>query len=550
MKNTLIRIPSLVAAMALCPVYAENPVASVAGQSIIVSFRTAELCFTVEGEQADGPWLAAVLSPMVLTFPARGDAYVVPHPHNNAQNIWPDIKVEYVADSVNECAYAYVKNDDFTCVLTLKFTGASAGEASMCWQEAAGTRHVKNAAFTMAPSAGAAACVVLPKAGGTVSGDPDMLDDGLSDILAELRNKIYTTATDKLYQKRLLMLLPLIMESCNPSITTPETKGNTALHYACALSHVQLVQWLITHGADLEARTDKGATVDACISGKNAKQIKTLLQQGRKEIAQLNAAETEWEYRLLVDAVGAAVCARELEMMFNLDGEHLLYDTWAEYTRLYAENLYSYMQVMKRLPHGVHAGSRVGKMALEALGSHLTASQFCDLMVAAIEQELECKLDAKMEAASFFADALLEIPGIADDVTEIVVTFDPACPAQPDVRVERRKVATHMKPYTLKLHFCGRVSHADGAEATLLLGQEYAHVDIAEPESRFDADIARHFGKHCRLVSYFMDNSCLKLYYTPEGEINTQRTNEEDVPQDAHCISIKFNVINEQKVAK
>lgn len=233
--------------------------------------------------------------------------------------------------------------------------------------------------------------------------------------------------------------------------------------------------------------------------------------------------------------------------MFAIGGEFLLQDTWAEYTRLYAENLYSYVQVMKRLPHNVHAGSRVGKMALAALAEHLTLSQFCNRMVETVRQELEQELDAHMEAASFFADAQLEIPDMADDVTEIVVTFNPACPAQPDVRVERRKVARHIKPYTLKLHFCGRVSLADGADATLLLGKEYAHVDMAEPEARFDADIARHFGKHCRLVSYFTGNTCLKLYYTPEGEINTQRTNEAEVPHDVHCVPVQFKVMGEQK---
>lgn len=550
MKNTLLRFPLLLAAMPVCAVYAASPAPSAAGQSIVLNFQTAELCTYLLGEDTLGPKMAAVLSPLVLTFPAQGDSYTVPHPHNNKQNTWPPITVTYVPDPPHEKGLVYMKSDEFACLITLYFGGALAGHANMQWTEDELVRHVTNATFTITPADGAVACVVLPKAGGTVSGDPDMLDDGLSDILAALQAATYTTATDKLYQKRLLMLLPLIMESCNPSITTPETKGNTALHYACALSHVQLVQWLIDHGAYLDARTDKGATVDACISGKNAKQIKKLLQQGREKRTAHSEAEVAWEPRLIVDATGAAVCANELENMFAIGGEYLLHDTWAEYTRLYAENLYSYVQVMKSLPLGVHPCSRVGKMALAALAEHLTTPQFCERMVDAVREELENKLDAQMEAASFFADAQLEIPGIADDVTEIVVTFDPACPAQPDVRVERRKVATHMKPYTLKLHFCGRVSLADGAEATVLLGPEYAHVDIAEPESRFDADIARHFGKHCRLVSYFMGNSCLLLYYTPEGEINTQRTNESVVPQDIHCVPVKFQVLTAQKEEK
>ena len=72
------------------------------------------------------------------------------------------------------------------------------------------------------------------------------------------------------------------------------------------------------------------------------------------------------------------------------------------------------------------------------------------------------------------------------------------------------------------------------------IGRVHTYVEIAV--CRFDADIARHFGKHCRLVSYFMGNSCLLLYYTPEGEINTQRTNESVVPQSEHVFSVYFKV--------
>ena len=543
MKIAFSLMPLSFAFAPVCVAQASVAAPSVAGQKIVVDFTGAVLSSTYPGEETAGPEIAAVLSPMVMTFPAQGDAYTVPHPHNDAQNTWPPISVQYVPENSTEKACIYVKSDEFTCTLTLYFGGVRAGYADMSWYENESMRYVKNAKFTMAAAEGAVPVVVLPRAGGTVSGDPDMLDDGLSDILASLQAATYTSSTDKLYRKRLLMLLPLIMESCNPSITTPETKGNTALHYACGLSHVQLVQWLIDHGADLEARTDKGATVDACISGKNAKQIKKLLQQGREERAAHTEAELAWEPRLIVDAQGAAACARLLEELFDCDGENLLIDGWEEYPRLYAENLFSYVAVQQRLPHAVHAGSLVGTMALKALQDKLTPQQFAELTVVALRAEYERKLDAEYESASYFADAQLEIPGVADDVTEVVVTFDPTGKASPDVRVERRKMKTSVTPYTVKLHFCGRVSLQDGASATVLLGPEYAHVDIAEPEARFDADIARHFGKHCRLVSYFSSASCLQLYYTPDGEINTQRTSEESVPQSVHVFPVNFRVL-------
>ncbi len=531
--------------LAWCAI-AQATMPSVAGQKITFDFMGAELSTYLSGEDTLGAKVAAVLSPMVLTFPAQGDSYTVPHPHNDAQNTWPPITVYYTPNPPNEKGVVYMKSDEFSCLIKLYFGGAQAGHAVMHWTEDELVRHVTNAKFHVAPAAGAAPGVVLPRAGGTVSGDPDMIDDGLSDILTELQSSKYKSATEKLYQKRLLMLLPLIMESRNPSVTTPETKGNTALHYACGLSHVQLVQWLVDHGADTEARTDKGATVDACIGGNNAKQIKAILQEGRRQCTARTEAELQWEPRLIVEAQGAAACARLLEELFACDGKNLLIDGWEEYPRLYAENLFSYVAVQRRLPHGVYAGSRVGKMALAALKENLSPQQFAERVVTELRSEYENKLDAVYEAASYFAETQLEIPGIADDVTEVVVTFDPAGKAAPDVRVERRKVKTCVTPYTLKLHFCGRVSLRDGAEATLLLGQEYAHVDIAEPEARFDADIARHFGKHCRLVSYFVGDSCLQLYYTPEGEINTQRTREETVPQSAHVFPIYFKVVTPQ----
>ena len=76
-----------------------------------------------------------------------------------------------------------------------------------------------------------------------------------------------TTATGKLYQKRLQTLLPLIAEGQDVNVTTTETKGNTALHYACAFGDVELAKWLIENGADTTAKTEAGKTPMECISG-------------------------------------------------------------------------------------------------------------------------------------------------------------------------------------------------------------------------------------------------------------------------------------------
>lgn len=69
------------------------------------------------------------------------------------------------------------------------------------------------------------------------------------------------------------------------------------------------------------------------------------------------------------------------------------------------------------------------------------------------------------------------------------------------------------------MHVCGRVSLKDGAQATLLVAPEYHHLSIAEPEARFSMDIARHFGKHFRAVSYFVGGKTISLYYTPRATL-------------------------------
>ena len=77
-------------------------------------------------------------------------------------------------------------------------------------------------------------------------------------------------ATAQLYQKRLQTLLPMIAEGQNVNVTTAETKGNTALHYACASGDVELVKWLIENGADVNAKTEAGKTPIECIGGDKA----------------------------------------------------------------------------------------------------------------------------------------------------------------------------------------------------------------------------------------------------------------------------------------
>lgn len=85
--------------------------------------------------------------------------------------------------------------------------------------------------------------------------------------------------SSKLYQKRLLMLLPMIRDGADVNITTVETKGNTALHYAVAIGSLSITRWLLEHGANPNAVTDKGASVLQCVGADNGAAIRRLLIQ-------------------------------------------------------------------------------------------------------------------------------------------------------------------------------------------------------------------------------------------------------------------------------
>lgn len=111
-----------------------------------------------------------------------------------------------------------------------------------------------------------------PSGGG---GDRSSLDP-LIERMAALRCR---HATSKLYQQRLLTLLPLIRHGEDVDITLPETKGNTALHYSCAIGSLSITKWLLEHGANPNAVTDKGATPLQCVGSDNGPQIRNLLKQ-------------------------------------------------------------------------------------------------------------------------------------------------------------------------------------------------------------------------------------------------------------------------------
>ena len=73
------------------------------------------------------------------------------------------------------------------------------------------------------------------------------------------------SATGKLYVRRIADLATLVLDGASVDVTLPETKGNTMLHYACALCCFELFDWLVEHNADVNKLTDKGKSPLDCV---------------------------------------------------------------------------------------------------------------------------------------------------------------------------------------------------------------------------------------------------------------------------------------------
>lgn len=119
----------------------------------------------------------------------------------------------------------------------------------------------------------------------------------LDSHISALQRMTTYDATQSLYRKRLLTLLPLIRSGNHIDITLPETKGNTALHYACGMGDVALVRWLVEHGANVNARTDKGKTPWECAGG-NVEAIRRELSNTPSQTSTSGSSEAEQNFRM------------------------------------------------------------------------------------------------------------------------------------------------------------------------------------------------------------------------------------------------------------
>jgi hypothetical protein len=116
-------------------------------------------------------------------------------------------------------------------------------------------------------------------ASGTSSGEIEELYI----LIYKLQNTTYRNSVLKLYQKRLLFILPKIADGyyvdTNLDTVMGKSNGTTALHNACGLGNYEIVEWLLRNGANVHARTTNGATPEICIGNDPNGRIRALIQR-------------------------------------------------------------------------------------------------------------------------------------------------------------------------------------------------------------------------------------------------------------------------------
>jgi len=251
---------------------------TLAGKKVVIDFKGAiEKHFSRENENP--AWQPSISSPIVIQFPATEDSYQVPAVIELG-NLPPEIYANYTVsyEPIGTAACIEIRGP-VIFIIELDFANSESGiahvEANL--REGYGWE-AKGAVFAILPSTPQTGDIELPDLKIPAEDDTE-----LENLIDELSRRQYTTAVEKLYQRRVLSALQSIREGADVNMIIPNANGTTALHNACGLSHTEIVCWLIEHGADLEAKTAKGATVDDCVGGANAKSIRKLLKKARSK---------------------------------------------------------------------------------------------------------------------------------------------------------------------------------------------------------------------------------------------------------------------------
>lgn len=260
--------------------FATDAPLSLRGHIVEISFNGAIERSYHAGDTPDGLWKDAISTALIIQFPESADKFEAPFPGASAANPRPPFRIVYTPDNGKNTASITISAADMNADITLSFDSATGGNARLTWQEEESITQQKGMTFSIRPAKSTDGKLTLPLTSED-EGALTLVDDGVVELCRELELRTYKNAVEKLYQKRLLTLLPRIMEGADINSVLPNANNSTALHYACGLSHPELVQWLVDHGADLSAKTAKGASVDDCVGGPNAKAIRTILRKAR-----------------------------------------------------------------------------------------------------------------------------------------------------------------------------------------------------------------------------------------------------------------------------
>ncbi len=250
---------------------------TLAGKKVVINFKGA-IEKHISQEFANPAWQPSVASPLVVQFPASGDSFQVPT-GIELGNLPPEIYSAYTVSYELIGTAACIKiHGPVTFIVELDFADSESGLAHVeaNFREGYGWM-AKGAVFSIMPADSQSGDIELPD-----TDNPAEADTELTALITELSNRQYKTAVEKLYQRRLLYAMKSIRDGSDINIIIPNTNCTTALHNACGLSHVEIVQWLVDHGANLHAETAKGASVETCIGGPNAKAIRAIISKATK----------------------------------------------------------------------------------------------------------------------------------------------------------------------------------------------------------------------------------------------------------------------------
>lgn len=109
---------------------------------------------------------------------------------------------------------------------------------------------------------------------------------GMEDLLAlrcmmegVMEERETMPALQRVYLDRLLDLIDQFHNGAHVNTVLPKANRTTALHNACALGYVDVVEWLLQQGANPNLCAANGATPRQCIGPHNSRAIDALLKQ-------------------------------------------------------------------------------------------------------------------------------------------------------------------------------------------------------------------------------------------------------------------------------